>query len=541
MSETFDYIVIGAGSAGCVLANRLTEDAQTTVCIVEAGPRDRNPLIHIPLGVAGLIRHPRLNWLYSTVPQQHAGNRRISIPAGRVLGGSSSINGMVYMRGHPRDYDDWAEAGNSGWSYRDVLPYFIRSEDNEVWRSSPFHGTGGELRVSDLRSFNDVSRTFVTAALSLQFRFCDDFSGPDPEGFGYRQVTQRRGRRESVARAFYNRAASRPNLNLLLNQIARRVIIEDGRAVGVEIEQHGQTRRLNARNEVIVSAGAIGSPAILMRSGIGDGERLRGYGIETIRHSPDVGRNLQEHAAISIQYRTDHTGPYGISWKVLPRLVWSGLDYILFRRGLLASNALEAAGFIRTQPGLDRPDIQYTFMAGSKSPNGRVGMGHGFGASIILLRPKSRGEITLMPADPAAHPQIDPQFFKERADVDALMRGFRLARRIFEAPAFRDYAGEELQPGTGVDNDESLETYIRNSSATAFHPVGTCRMGRDEASVVDAELRLRGIKGLRVVDASIMPTIVAGNTNAPTIMIAEKAADMIRGRQPLPAYEGDLG
>ncbi|NUB45023.1 GMC family oxidoreductase N-terminal domain-containing protein [Fertoebacter nigrum] len=533
MSDTFDYLIVGAGSAGCVLANRLTEDGRMTVALIESGGRDRSPLIHVPLGVAGLIRHPRLNWLHKTVPQRHAAGRRIAMPAGRVLGGSSSINGMVYMRGHPLDYDDWAKAGNEGWSYREVLPYFIRSEDNLTWRHSPFHGTGGNLRVSDLRSINDVSRAFVAAGLSLQYRPCADFAGPDPEGFGYRQVTQRDGRRESTARAFYNPAAQRPNLTLRLRQTVRRLVFREGRAVGVEVERDGQTQFLTARREVILTAGAIGSPVLLMRSGVGCAAALASSGITPVHDLPQVGRNLQDHAAASIQFRTDHTGPYGISWKVLPRLAWSGIDYLLFRRGLLASNALEAAGFIRSRNDLDRPDIQYTFMAGSRSANGRIGRGHGYGASVILLRPGSRGEITL---DPQSHaPLIDPRFFEDDTDIDALVRGIRIARRIFAAEAFNEYAGREIQPGPDVLADEAIADYIRNTSATAFHPVGTCRMGPDTGSVVDPQLRVRGLSGLRIADASVMPNIVSGNTNAPTIMIAEKASDMIMGRPALVA------
>ena len=531
----FDYVIVGGGSAGCVLAARLSEDANVRVCLIEAGPRDTHPLIHIPLGVTWLIKHKRLNWCYWSAPQQHVGGRKIFLPRGRVLGGSSSINGSIYIRGHRSDYDDWAAWGNPGWSYAEVLPYFKKSENNEQHTASPYHGIGGPLNVSDCESYNPLTGMMLEAADQLQFSRTADFNGRDQEGFGRRQITVRNGRRESAATAFLRDAGKRKNLIIICDALASRVTFEGRRAIGVEIVQAGERRIIAARREVILSAGVFASPAILMRSGIGDGAALQQHGIETLHHAPQVGRNLQDHISSPVQYSTPTTLPYGISWRTLPWTAWTIVNYALFRRGLLANTGLQAGGFVRSKPGLDRPDIQFILMPAERTPDGRMGIGHGYGLIAILLRPKSSGTVRLAGADPELAPLIDPAFYSEAEDLDDMVRALRLARRILEAPAWDRVRGAEIRPGPQVQSDAQLKEYIRASSQTCFHPVGTCAMGKDAEHVVDAQLRVRGVEALRVVDASIMPRMIGGNTNAPVIMIAEKAADMIRGRPALPA------
>jgi choline dehydrogenase-like flavoprotein len=533
----FDYVIVGGGSAGCVLAARLSEDPNVRVCLIEAGPRDRHPLIHIPLGVTWLIKHPRLNWCYWSAPQEHVAGRKIFLPRGRVLGGSSSINGSIYVRGHRSDYDDWAAWGNSGWSYAEVLPYFRKSENNEQFRASPYHGAGGPMNVSDCESYNPLTEMMLDAADSLQLPRTDDFNGREQEGFGRRQVTIRDGRRESAATAFLRDADKRKNLTIICNALVSHIAFEGRRAAGVEIVQAGERRRINARREIILSAGVFASPAILMRSGIGDGAEVQKHGIDVVHHAPQVGRNLQDHIASPVQYSTPTTIPYGISWRTLPWLTRTIMNYALFRRGILANTGLQAGGFVRSRPGLDRPDIQFILMPAERSPDGRMGIGHGYGLITVLLRPKSSGTVRLAGVDPELEPVIDPAFYSEPDDLDDMVRGLRLARRILEAPAWEPVRGAEIRPGPQAQSDAALKDYIRASSQTCFHPVGTCAMGKEPQHVVDAELRVRGVDGLRVVDAAIIPRMIGGNTNAPVIMIAEKAADMIRGRPPLPAAQ----
>jgi choline dehydrogenase len=528
--RSFDYVIVGAGSAGCVLANRLSEEANVSVCLIEAGPRNRHPYIHIPLLMIGLLYHPTLNWNFRSTNQKHAGNRPIIIPRGKTLGGSSSINGMVYVRGHPFDYDDWAKEGNAGWGYADVLPYFRRSEHNEGLGGSPYHARGGLMSVVDPTRANPMNEVFLEAAEQLQYRRRRDFNDDDQEGFGYHQLTQRNGIRESTATAFLEPARGCKNLTILTEGQVTRIVIENNRALGVEM-QSGE--RIAARREVILSAGAINSPALLMRSGIGDGAMLTGLGIPVVHHLPGVGRNLQDHMGLGVQVESNDTRFYGISFKGAHRLLWAGIEYALFRRGMLASNVVEACGFLRTAPGLDRPDIQYGFMPARRGVGARlVGRGHGYGLVTILLKPKSRGTVRL---SEARAPVIDLNAFGDGDDLETFLKGYKISRRILRAPAFAQYHLREARPGDEVQSDQQLADYIRDNAGTIYHPVGTCRMGQGDEAVVDAELRVHGFDGLRVVDASIMPTIVGGNTNAPTIMIAEKASDMIRGRAPLAA------
>ncbi len=532
----FDFVIVGAGSAGCVLANRLTADPKNRVCLIEAGPRDTSPFIHVPIGLTALYNHKQLNWCFSTVPQVHAGNRRVFTPRGKVLGGTSAINGMIYIRGYPEDYDDWAAAGNAGWSFDDVLPYFLRSENNESWPNSPLHGSGGELNVTDLETRNPSAESFIEAAGLFQIPYCKDFNGPRPDGAGYRQVTQRRGRRETTATAFLRPAQGRTNLTILTGCMVDKVLFEGTTAVGVRVERNGTVDSLRARREVILSAGAYGSPEILMRSGVGNPSDLKASGVEVVHGLAGVGQNLQDHAAVSMAYETRSTIPYGISVTAAPKLVWAAIDYALNRRGLLASNVIEAAAFVRTSPELPRTDLQLSFMSGKRGGNAKTGTtfgyGHGYSLTAIQLRPFGRGEVRLNGPDPRSGPLIDPRFFADERDLDVLVRGFKLSREILNSEPFERYGGTEITPGPVVATDDEIRNFIRNGSGTAFHPVGTCAMGSEPDAVVDQQLRVRGVQQLRVIDASIMPTIIGGNTNAPTIMIAEKGADMVLGRTP---------
>jgi choline dehydrogenase-like flavoprotein len=537
--DEFDFIIVGAGTAGCVLANRLSADPKTRVCLIEAGGRDSHPFIHVPAGVAAAIGTRKLGWGYWTVPQTHLDGRRIPIPRGRVLGGSSSINGMAYHRGQPADYDDWAAEGNTGWSYAEVLPYFIRSENNPDYAGSPYHGQGGEMNVTHIRGPNPLNAVFAEAMSGLQFRRTDDFAGANGEGYGLRQGMIRDGRRESGSTAFLGPARGRPNLKIITDAVVQRVLIEGGRATGAEIRGPDGLDRIGARREVIVCGGAIGSPQILMLSGIGDSKELKAQGIEVKHHLPAVGKNFHDHFAALVQETTNDPTSYGVSLKAFPRGVWNVVEYLAARKGPFASNVFESTAFIRTRDGLDRPDIQLVFQPArrnlGKLMTFPLPIGHGFQITAVLLYPKSRGTIALQSNDPSAPPLIDPNLLAAPGDADAVVRGLKLARRIFASPAFAPYKPAELFPGADVQTDDQIRDYVKRTLGTVHHPAGTCRMGADAGSVVDPELRVRGVEGLRVVDASIMPRVVGGNTNAPVVMIAEKAADMILGKTPLPA------
>jgi choline dehydrogenase len=530
--DQFDFIIAGAGTAGCVLANRLSADPAIRVCLIEAGGRDRNPFIHIPTALPMLMQHPTVNWRFWTTEQPGAAGRKIYVPRGKVIGGTSSINGMVYMRGNRRDYDDWSAAGNAGWSYREVLPYFRRSENNERLGDSPFHGKGGPMNVRDVGRVCPLVAMMCKAAAELQLPMNDDFNGAEQDGFGARQLTYRAGRRVSGATAFLDPIRHRNNLTVIMDALLDRVIFDGRRATRAEIvTPHGRLR-LTAKREVILSGGAIASPLMLMRSGIGPGAQLAAHGITVMADRPGVGANLQDHMAILLQHITRSTLTYGLSWRTAPRFARGVIQYALLRSGVLADNPLHANGFIRSRPGLDRPDLQIILNPLLRTKEGRNGIGHGYGFNIILLRPKSHGTVALTGADPNAPPLIDPRFFSADGDIDTLLRGVKFVRRLFESRAWDKVRGAEYLPGEHVQDDAGLTEFIRKHCATAFHPVGTCRMGADTGSVVDPQLRVRGVQGLRVVDASIMPTIIGGNTNAPTVMIAEKASDMILGRAP---------
>lgn len=530
MPDTFDYVIIGAGTAGCVLAARLSEDRSSSVCLIEAGGEDRHPFIHVPAAVAAAIGTPKLNWRFMTTPQPNLNNRRIPIPRGHVIGGSGSINGMVYFRGQPQDFDDWAKLGNPGWSYREVLPYFIRSENNDSYAGSPYHGFEGPIRVSHIPRPNPMVPAFLEAMRSLGFPRCDDFNGPNPEGYGPRQGTIRDGRRDSTAAAYLRPARSRDNLAVLTDSLAQRVVIENGRAVGVEFLRGNETQRVNARQEVVISAGALQSPQLLMLSGIGDGEALRKTGIEVKYSLPGVGGNYHDHLAAGILMEMKNSESYGISLRATPRGALNLLQYALFRSGPLASNVFEANAFIRSSDELDRPNLQIVFQPARRNPHAfPFPLGHGFALSVVHLYPRSRGRVSLASPDARDPPIVDPNLLGDPADLTPTLRGLELSRRIIAAPAFAHYRAVEVQPGPGVQGAEGLGEYVRRTAATVHHPVGTCRMGSDPTAVVDSQLRVHCVEGLRVVDASVFPRVVGGNTNAAVVMVAEKAADMMRG------------
>ena len=447
-----------------------------------------------------------------------------------VVGGSGSINGMVYFRGHPTDFDDWAAAGNPGWSYREVMPYFLRSENNEAYRGSPFHAQGGPMNVAYVKRPNPMTPAFLAAMESMGFKRTDDFNGPTSEGYGPRQGTIASGRRVSTATAYLKPASARTNLNVFTDTRATRVVIENKRATGVDVLVAGGTRRLTARREVIVCGGALLSPQLLMLSGIGDGAALRVHGIEVKHHLPGVGANYHDHLAVAVLLEMANSDSYGISWKAAPRGLMNLLEYALFRSGPLSSNVFEATGFVRTLPELSRPDVQIVFQAARRNPNTfPFPLGHGYAISVVGLYPKARGTVKLASADPRAAPVVDPNLLGHPDDVAMMLRGLKIGRRIAHASSFARYQATEVQPGPAVQDDAALVEYIRRASATVHHPCSSCRMGPDENAVVDAQLRVHGVEALRVADASVFPSVIGGNTNAAVVMIAEKAADLIRG------------
>ena len=526
----FDFIVIGGGSAGCVLASRLSEDPATRVCLLEAGPADRNVLIHCPAGVAVLAKTGQSNWAFETVPQPALGGRRGYQPRGKVLGGSSSVNAMIYARGERGDYDAWAAAGNPGWGYADLLPYFKRAEHNERGADA-YHGIGGPLNVMDLRSPNRHGPAFVEAAVQAGQRRNPDFNGAQQEGVGWYQVTHKNGERHSVAKAYLTPHLGRPNLTVMTGVHATRLLFDGDRASGVEVrDASGATRRLEASREVLLSAGALQSPQLLMLSGIGPGAALQAHGIAVRHDLPGVGRHLHDHVDVVQVVDAPHlTELFGLSLSGLVRGVRGLLEWRRSRSGMLTTNFAEAGGFIKSAPTEPVPDLQLHFVVGKLIDHGRKTVfGHGYSCHVCLLRPKSRGSLTLASADPLAAPSIDPNFLGERDDVDRLVRGFRVMREILGQPALAGLRGRELPASAGARSDAEIEAFVRGHADTIYHPVGTCRMGPGPLDVVDAALRVRGVRGLRVVDASIMPSIVGGNTNAPVVAIAEKAVDLIR-------------
>jgi len=518
----FDYVIVGAGSAGCVLAGRLTEDTDVRVLVLEAGGPDRDHRIRIPAAFSKLFRS-EFDWAYTTEPQPHLFNRQLYWPRGKVLGGSSSINAMVYIRGHRSDFDRWRDLGNPGWGFAGVLPYFKRAEDNERG-ASDFHATGGPLRVSDLRYRNPLSRAFLEAAAEAGIPRNSDFNAAAQEGAGFFQVTQRNGRRWSAADAYLKPARARPNLSVRTGAQAVRVLFENNRAVGIEFIADGRREQARAVREVLLSGGAVNSPQLLMLSGVGPAGQLRALGISVVADLPGVGENLQDHVIVSVCWEC--TQPVSLDGMANAANL---LRWLVFRRGPLTSSVAEAGAFVGSRPDVPAPDLQLLFGPLYYLEHGfRHPPGHGFSIGPTLIRPESLGRITLRSADPLAPPAIQPNYFAADADLRAMMEGVKLARRIGEAKAFAPYRGREVEPGPEVRSDAELAEFLRRRIETLYHPVGTCKMGNDSMAVVDAQLRVRSLEGLRVVDASVMPTIIGGNTNAPTIMIAEKAADLIR-------------
>jgi choline dehydrogenase-like flavoprotein len=528
MHGDWDYIIVGAGSAGCVLANRLTADGGTRVLLLEAGGTDRYIWIHIPVGYFKTMHNPRTDWMFKTEPVPGLGGRRLDWPRGKVLGGSSSINGLLYIRGHASDFDHWRQLGCTGWSFDDVLPYFKRAEDQERG-ADDLHGAGGPLGVGDMRISREICERFIDAAEEAGVPRTDDFNGARQDGVGYFQLTTRNGLRCSTAVGYLRPARRRGNLEVLTDAHTTRIVVENGRATGVSYEQNGSNHIATARREIILAAGAIGSPHILMLSGIGPPEHLKSEGIEVRCALPGVGKNLQDHLQARVMFKLSR--PLSINNEV--RNVFgramAGIQFMLTRRGPLAMGASQVCAFVRTRVGLEAPDVQFHVQPLSTD---KLGDGlhdfPGMTMSTCQLRPESRGEILLNSANPFIYPAIHPNSLATEMDRSTQIAGVRFSRRIAAGKRLAEVIEAEYAPGDKVQSDEEVLEAIRQSSQTIYHPVGTCRMGHDPLAVVDERLRVRGVGGLRVVDASIMPTLTSGNTNAPTIMIAEKASDMIQ-------------
>ncbi len=524
--KEFDYIVVGAGSAGCVLANRLSADAANRVLLLEAGGRDLNPWLHVPVGYFKTMHNPAYDWCYLTEPDEGIAGRQLQWPRGKVLGGSSALNGLLYVRGQPQDYDRWSELGNNGWSYDEVLPYFKKSEDNQRG-ADHFHGIGGPQKVSDLRLRRPIAEHFIRAAEEQGIPFNEDYNGTVQEGVGYFQQTAYKGFRWSTARSFLRPARKRHNLKVVTGAQVARLLLDGKRVTGVEYQHGGSLQQANARAEVVLSAGAINSPQILQCSGIGDTRTLSVVGVEMAHHLPGVGKNLQDHLQIRLVYETSErtlndelNNPF--------KQFMVGLQYALTRTGPLTLAASQVVIFTRSSTAAERPDIQFHMQPlSADKPGDGVHPFSAFTASVCQLRPYSRGEVRIKSADAFTYPEIHPNYLSDERDCNVAVNGIKVARGIASAPALKSHIIRERVPGGEYQKDEELLDAARNFSQTIYHPTSTCKMGKDDMAVVDERLRVHGLQGLRIADASIMPEIVSGNTNAPTIMIGEKAADMI--------------
>ncbi|MFP2770546.1 choline dehydrogenase [Oceanisphaera sp. KMM 10153] len=541
MTKHYDYIIVGAGSAGCVLANRLSEDPGTSVLVLEFGGSDRSVLIQMPSAFSIPMNTKKFNWRYQTEPEPYLNGRRVHCPRGKVLGGSSSINGLVYIRGHAYDFDEWEQLGARDWGYRHCLPYFKRAESYEQG-GDDYRGDTGPLSTNNGNQMqNPLYRAWVEAGAEAGYIKTEDTNGFMQEGFGAMHMTVKNGVRCSTANAYLRPAMGRPNLTVVTQAMTRRILFDGKRAVGVEYDCGGKTHRAYCHREVLVASGPIGSPHLLQRSGIGPAEVLRQAGIEQHHELPGVGENLQDHAEVYIQFGCKQ--PLTLNGKMDPlSKLMIGLRWLLFKDGLGATNHFEAGGFIRSEQGLRWPDIQFHFLPAAMRYDGNKPIkGHGFMVLTGPNKPKSRGHVRARSADPYEHPQILFNYLQREEDREGFRRCVRLTREIIGQPAMDPFRDGEIAPGLEVQSDAEIDAFVRDNLESTYHPCGTCRMGEDEMAVVDSELRVRGLQGLRVIDSSVFPTEPNGNLNAPTIMLAERAADLVRGRELLPAPEVDIG
>ena len=525
----FDYIIIGAGSAGCVLANRLSADPKMRVCLIEAGGSDNSMRVRVPAGILSLYGNPTYDYGYVGVPQPALNNRRLPVNRGKALGGSSAINSMIYIRGASQDYDDWAELGCNGWSYNDVLPVFKDLEKNLLSQDPAYHGFKGELLVDQPQDPNLVSKTWVQAGETIGLPENTDFNAESQFGLGIYNVTQNKGERFSAYSAFVRPVLNRQNLSVISGAEVQQIVVVDGRVTGVQLVADGAAKMISCRGELVLSTGAIGTPKLLLLSGIGPADELKAIGIEPIADVAGVGKNLRDHIDGMITVRSDSNSTLGLSLANLPAMLAAPFQYFARRKGMLTTNYVEAGGFARTQYADDLPDIQFHFVPGYRSHRGRlVEYGHGYAVHTCVLRPKSVGELRLSGSGHEKKLEIDHRFFSDERDALTLIEGIKIARSILASPAFADIRGPEILPGPDVNSDDEILAYLRAEALTVYHPVGTAKMGTDDMAVVDPfSLKVRGFDNLRVADASIMPTLLGGNTNAPTMMIGEKCARMI--------------